>query len=87
MTTEEYAIRWSNSQLREAGIKKSKLKSLVKRLLKCSEDMQEMGLEVYGSDGTGYLIHESRPDHADDGSADLGAIVADVGPRFNGGGW
>jgi hypothetical protein len=66
---------------------KRKLASLVRKLSECAELMRELGLSVYGSDGSGYLIHDSRPEHDRSGQPDMGAIVADVGQGFNGGGW
>jgi hypothetical protein len=81
------SIRWDDEKLKEAGIPKKKLASLVKKLQQCSEVMSELGLSVYGSDNSGYLIHSSHPEHDDHGRADLDAIVADVGIGFDGGGW
>lgn len=81
------SIRWTDEQLKQAGISKKKLSSLVKKLVACSEEMQELGLFLYASDGSGYLIHRSRPEHDKAGKADFGAIVADVGYGFDGGGW
>lgn len=81
-------IRWDDEQLEEAGIDKVELKKLVSKLKSCSRMMQRMGLQVYGESGDGYLIHESRPEHDERTlEADFGAIVADVGPGFDGGGW
>lgn len=80
-------IRWTKEQLQEVGIDSKKLNSLVQTLLKCSTQLQHMGLEIYGESGTGYLIHESRPTHNEKGQADFSSIVASVGPGFNGGGW
>lgn len=79
-------IDWSDAQLKAAGVPKRKLKSLVRKLGECAEMMQELGFTLYGSDGSGYLIHNSRPEHVD-GKADFGAIVSHVGFGFDGGGW
>lgn len=74
--------------MREAGIDKVRLTRLVKALRKCSQEMQDMGLSVYGSDGSGYLIHRLRPEHDEKtGKSDMGAVVAEVGFGFDGGGW
>ncbi len=84
-------IRWTNKQLRDAKISKRKLTQLVNRLRKCSEQMAEMGLEIYGVNGSGNLIHQSRPTHKKRGpelEADLDSVVACVGLQgFNGGDW
>ncbi len=63
-----------------------KVHSIARRLRKISEDMQSMGLSVYGESGRGHLVHESRPTH-NGGEPDFGCIVADVGQGFDGGGW
>jgi hypothetical protein len=84
-------INWTDEQLEEAGIDKKKLKSLVRRLRKCSIDMRELDLHVYGASGSGHLIHTSRPTHVDqrgtNGIADQGSCVADLGEGFDGGDW
>lgn len=80
-------IEWTDEQLKVAGIPKLKLEVLISKLRECSELMQEMGFQVYGESGDGYLIHKSRPEHDDNGKADMGAIVASVGYGFDGGGW
>lgn len=79
-------IRWTNRQLREAGISKRKLRSLMKKFEVITKMMDEMGLVVYGESGEGNLIHVSRPEH-DNGAADHGAVVATVGWGFDGGAW
>jgi len=83
-------IEWTDEQLAAAGINKRKLASLVKRLRKCSDDMRAMGFEVYGN-GTGHLVHSSRPTHVDAPGGELrpdfGCVVASVGEGFNGGDW
>jgi hypothetical protein len=81
------SIRWTDKQLKEVGIPKRKLTSLVKKFEKCTQLMEELGLVVYASDGSGYLIHQSRPEHNGNGNADFGAIVADIGQGYDGGGW
>jgi len=81
------SIEWSDEQLKAVDIPKRKLAALVRKLIECSEAMRELGLNVYGSDGSGYLIHESRPEHNRQGKADMGAIVATIGGGFDGGGW
>lgn len=80
-------IRWNDKQLKEAGISKRRLKMLVRKFEACTTLMQEMGLQVYASDGSGYLIHQSRSEHDRDGKADFDAIVADIGQGYDGGGW
>lgn len=84
-------ILWTDEQLKQAGIPKRKLASLVKRLRKCSAEMAEMGLHVYGASGSGNLIHKSRPTHTDEiggyGKPDTGSVVARVGNGFDGGDW
>jgi hypothetical protein len=80
-------IRWTDDQLKAAGIRKRELVALVRKLNECSAAMRRMGLSLYGSDGCGYLIHRSRPEHDGSGNADFGAIVADAGNGFDGGGW
>jgi hypothetical protein len=81
------SIQWTDEQLAVAGIDKKRLKSLVRRLKRCSKDMRAMGFKIYGESGCGLLIHDSRPDHDDRERADYGSIVADVGFGFDGGGW
>jgi hypothetical protein len=80
-------IEWSDEQLRAAGVPKRRLAALVRKLRECSETMRQLGLTVYGVDGSGHLVHDSRPEHDSQGRADFGAIVARVGYGFNGGGW
>lgn len=80
-------IRWTDAQLAEAGIDKKRLKSLVLKLSRCAEQMQTMGLSIYGESGGGHLIHTSRPTHDRQYNADLGSVVAYVGSGFDGGGW
>lgn len=80
-------IEWTDDQLLRAGMSKRRLVALVKSLRKCSETMSELGLELYGCDSTGYLVHKSRPTHDREGVPDMGSIVADIGFGFNGGGW
>lgn len=80
-------IRWTDAQLKEAGIDKRKLKALAKKLEECSNQMEAMGLSVYGESGGGHLIHTSRPTHDRQYNADLGSVVAYVGQGFDGGGW
>jgi hypothetical protein len=80
-------IKWTDEQLKAAGIPKRRLAALVRKLADCSRTMQQLGLSVYGSDGSGHLIHRSRPEHDKKGKADFGAIVASVGLGFDGGGW
>jgi hypothetical protein len=80
-------ISWSDEQLKEAGINKRKLTALVKKMNQCAVMMESMKLEIYAESGDGYLIHESRPDHDDEGRADTGSVVACVGYGFDGGGW
>lgn len=83
-------ISWTDAQLKEAKIHKGKLKKLVRLLRESSELMRGLDLEVYGADGSGHLVHRSRPTHVDTPTgqkADFGCIVASVGPGFNGGGW
>jgi hypothetical protein len=80
-------IRWTRKQLDAAGVDKRRLAILHRKLTEASAMMLEMGFEVYGADGSGYLIHRSRPEHDKNGKADLEAVVADVGMGFNGGGW
>lgn len=86
------SIKWTDDQLKAAKIPKRKLQALVKRLERCSKEMAELQLEVYGASGSGHLIHRSRPTHIDTpgvngGKADFGSIVASVGFGFNGGDW
>lgn len=84
-------VQWTNGQLKEAGLTKRKVAALAKKLFACSQAMQEMGLELYGCDGSGHLIHSSRPTHKSlpggGNEADLGSVVAYVGQGFGGGGW
>jgi hypothetical protein len=80
-------VRWTAGELRAAGIDGRKLAALLRKFAACVRVMEELGLSVYGESGIGYLIHHSRPEHRPDGSADLGAVVADIGRGFDGGGW
>lgn len=83
-------IKWSDDQLNSAGIDKKKLQSLVRRLSRCSKDMSEMGLHIYGASGSGNLVHESRPTHGfvhNGMQPDQGSVVAFVGIGFDGGDW
>lgn len=80
-------INWTDTQLKQAKISKRKLTSLVKKFEQCAKLMHELNLNVYGSDGTGYLIHKSCPEHDDKGNANFDAIVANIGFGFDGGGW
>lgn len=84
-------IEWTDEQLQEARIDKKKLKSLVRRLRRCSKDMSDLGLHLYGASGSGNLIHRSRPTHIDKpgfrSESDMGSIVARVGQGFDGGDW
>lgn len=81
-------IEWTDEQLKEAKIHKGRLRSLARRLRKCSEDMQALGLEVYGASGTGHLVHHSRPTHTGrECEPDFGSVVANIGFGFNGGDW
>lgn len=80
-------IRWTDEELNSAGIDRKRLEHLVRSLRKASKELTAMGLTVYGSDGTGYLIHRSRPEHDDQMNMIENAIVADVGFGFDGGGW
>jgi hypothetical protein len=80
-------IRWTDEQLKAAGIDKRKLKKLLRLLREAGVLMNTMSLEVYGESGSGNLIHRSRPTHDTSGKADLGSVVANVGFGFNGGGW
>lgn len=84
-------IAWDDEQLKEVGIDRKRLESLVRRLCKCSKDMQAMGLYIYGASGSGNLVHRSRPPHTDKpnggSSSDFGSVVAYVGNGFDGGDW
>lgn len=83
-------VNWTDKQLKEAGIDKRKLKSLVRRLRKCAEDMKELDLHVYGASGSGHLIHSSRPTHFRSilgVYADQESSVASLGQGFDGGDW
>jgi len=80
-------IRWTDAQIAEAGIDKRKLTRLLKLFDQCQPLLQDLKLTVYGNDGIGNLIHDSRPEHTNDGDPDFGAVVALVGFRYDGGGW
>lgn len=86
-------LNWTDEQLDEAGLDKKKVSSLVRRLRQCSKEMAKMGLHVYGANGTGNLVHVSRPTHMDKGERghlclpDHGCVVADLGNGFDGGDW
>lgn len=79
--------RWTREELERAGVSPAKLARLLRKFEECVRLMAEMGLSVYASDGSGYLIHSSRPEHDRAGKSDFGAIVADIGTGFDGGGW
>jgi hypothetical protein len=81
------SINWSDEQLAAVGIDKKRLISLIRRLRRCSKDLEAMNFKIYGESGRGLLIHDSRPDHDDQSRADYGSVVADVGYGFDGGGW
>lgn len=81
-------IRWTDEQLKAAGIDRTRLTTLLGHLDNAHKLMGRLGLSVYAESGCCYLIHDSRPEHTPRGGADHGAIVAD-GPvgRFDGGAW
>ena len=84
-------LKWSDEQLRAAGLEKRKVNSIVFRLRKISEEMRAMGLSVYGASGSGHLMHSSRPTHIDlpggATKADMDSPVAWIGFGFDGGDW
>lgn len=81
-------INWTDEQLKEAGIDKVKLKSVVARFRRLTREMGEMGLHVYGQSGSGHLIHNSRRTHnGPNCDADRGSSVADIGQGYDGGDW
>lgn len=81
-------IEWTDEQLAEAGIDKKRLKSIIRKLEAASAKMEGTGLHVYGESGFGHLVHRSRPEHfGREREADFGAVIANVGPGFDGGGW
>ena len=81
-------LEWTDEQLEEAGLDKRKVLSIARRLSKLSEEMQALGLSVYGAgSGTGFLMHRSRPSHGDNATADRDSPIADVGTGFSGGDW
>ena len=79
-------LEWSDEQLEEAGLDKGKVESIARKLKKLSQEMEDLGLSVYGN-GTGHLIHVSHPTHDDNEKADTGSIVAMLGRGFTGGDW
>jgi myo-inositol-hexaphosphate 3-phosphohydrolase len=84
----EVCIQWTDEQLEAAGINRGRLIKIIRALRRASELMEGTGLHVYGESGSGYLIHSSRPEHfGREAEADHGAVIADVGLGFDGGGW
>jgi hypothetical protein len=80
-------LNWTDEKLKSAGLSRKKVESIVRKLEKISKELTENGLWVYGESGTGYLTHESHPEHDKDGKADHSAIIARIGQGFDGGGW
>ncbi len=84
-------INWTPAQLKAARIPRRKLESLIRRLERCSRDMRELDMYIYGANGSGNLMHRSRPTHIDRpgflGKPDMESPVAYVGEGFDGGDW
>ena len=85
---ENAGIKWSDDQIRTAGIDKRKLKKLYRLLEEAGKIMEEQKLELYGASGNCSIVHISRPTHDEKGCADYGSEVMSVGYGWwNGGDW
>jgi len=81
-------IEWTDEQLKGAGINKSKLMRLIKKIDAISEEMRGLKLQFYAANGEACLTHLSRSTHSGNAEPDYQAVISYMGTGWmDGGDW